>query len=299
MRHLLLISFLLASPAMADESDQYVQSLATDYGITLTHPDAAQHTADPSAGRHIITYKGKDILEEKDSYVDFVAPLYELKNGEKVIVVSMSAGGNACAATYRLIILKDNAARATAPFGNCAEPEISATSEKIDFRFYDGYGRRAMETYQDGKMTERSDILPLGKDPNNNGSNFAYLANYTSRDDVEKILIDDTVAPLLDRVMGNDFPLLKKRLEVMGEPEVGDEFIVLQGGMPHAFTQEEGYLALSLTSHDVYAAILTTGEQKTIRAYTNVPQDKTTPPPSLQGWFNAYPEAKPVWTYKP
>ncbi len=305
LKKLLLITIVFLGAvhaAHADESDVYVQSLATDYGLTMRQLDEKGAVLDKDAGpigKRIISYKGKDILEKHEMYVDFVGPLYKLGD-ESLVLVALSSGGNACGATYVLISLKDGAAKTTPEFGNCAEPEITATPTAVEFRFYDGYGKRIVETYSNGAVTEAKTTLPLNADPNNNGKDFNYLAPYTDRDNVEKILTDSTVSPMLAQLMGPDADKLKERLEVMDSPELRDDYLVMQGGMAHGFTEEEAVLALSLTSHNIYAAILTNDNgQQTIRAYTNAPRgaEGVQAPPAMKAWLERYPDARLNWVF--
>jgi hypothetical protein len=304
IRFVAALALCLPWAAHAEEPDAFEKSLAQEYGLTIRHVDAAgkpPSTEESAAvGRQVIAYKGKDIVEKNDMMVNFEAPLYQL-GAERVVLVALSSGGNACGATYMLISLKDGAANSSDEFGNCNDPQVQATPDSLQFTFNDGYAKRLIVTYKNGRITEENTTLPPHVDPKNTGRDFSYLATYTDRDDVEKILSDSSVAPLMSRVMAADWELLKDRLDVMEAPEIQDGFIVLQGGLPHSFTAEEGFLAISLTGTDVYAAILTTAESdKSIRAYTNAERTRNgpNPPPAMQAWFASHAEASPKWTFR-
>lgn len=230
-------------------------------------------------------------------YVSFEPPVYTLSNA-KLVLVSLAAGGNACGATYRLITIENNTATPSEEFGNCSTPEVTPAADHIDFTFYKSYGSREVETYKNGTFTKSLLTLPPNENPSNNGKDFSHLATQTDRDNVENILTDSALAPTLTALMGSDFEKLKERLEVMSDPVTQDDYLILEGAMSHAFTIEEGFLAVSLSGKQVYAAILTlapdTSGATIVRAYTNG-NTAVDAPAAMQAWLQSHPESKVSW----
>lgn len=256
-----------------------------------------------SDSKFIVTLHGKKIYEDDGSaYMNF--EYYQRLNSEDVVVIETNSGGNACPSEYKLFAIRENSPPLIKDFGNCGAPEISTpANNQIKFSFYAGYGKRLVALYTDGQLKQETISLPLKEESNFSDIGFQYLAKYASKSDSESILLDKKVSGLLTSLLGKDFEALKDRLEAFYINTAGD-YIVISGAIPHSFTIDEGYLAISLSRPIVYVGILETEfskdykfSQHYVRAYTNQATSDSVPPPSMTQWLKNIKDAKITWKY--
>lgn len=297
-------NFLVKKPEVAIDPEQ---AIANSTGLLIRRKNKEGKELPVKGGyesdsKFIITFQGKEIFQDdKSAYVNFKS-LFDLE-GKKAILISFASGGNACGATYRLIVIHKMEATITDEFGNCAEPKISVQKDSIEFIFYDGFGKRIIITYNAGKLSEKNFIIPLHTDSENKDNGYEYLLKYVERDDIEGFLTEATVDKKLKKLMVNDYELFKDRLALHSAENI-DGFIFLSGIAAHGGGSDEAYLAIALDGSHIYAGILETNFTKerewfsTLKIFSDKPSMFSKLPAKMDEWMADHPKAKVVWEFK-
>lgn len=249
-----------------------------------------------------IKFKGKEIDRDSlNSYLRFDS-LYTVNN-RQVVLVAYITGGNACPATYKLITIFENDAKISKEFGNCGAPTVNTLPDELQFEFYDGYGKRILNTYKDGNLKEIKLTHTRIKDPDDKTNDYQYLLKHVSSSNLENILEDKKLADTLTTLLGSkNFEGLKKRLDLAYVTRTGD-FIEISGQQAHAGGSEEAYLMIELNGEHLYAGILSTDFNATplkssIKLFSDKPAMFTSIPNNMQEWIDKYPDAKKEWVFK-
>jgi hypothetical protein len=236
---------------------------------------------------HVVTFKDKIIFEDSISKDVALESMYQLSD-EQVVVMSTNAGHNGCATTYRLISIKNDIAQIYKLLAPCTDAEVNKEKgDGVILEFDDGFGKKLVSRYKNGVISEYKVTSPLSYDPQNSQEGFAYLRNA----DVEKILTDMKLQPMLRKMMAGDFERLIKRLEV-SSIETTDKNLVISGLAAHKGGEEEAVLVIPIDGTKVLAAAIFTHELSTplpsITAYSNAVAGDIYPDAEMNKWLDRF-----------
>ncbi len=92
------------------------------------------------------------------------------------------------------------------------------------------------------------------------GTRHARLFDYVGSYETDQLLADPRVAPLLQRVAGNQLKHLRENINVLGSVDLVSGWLKLAGNAPHAGTEEEGVICINPDRAEVQAAIFSKGK---------------------------------------
>lgn len=135
---------------------------------------------------------------------------------------------------------------------------------------------------------------------------YSYLNPYVERYDLENIIQDSSVNEQLVALIPDKMDEFKRKLFIY-DLGLTDDFIVATGIAPSSGTMQEGFIALSKNSKDVYLAILDTESVKnynsnqpfikTVSIYTNRNSTYASSPKGLQKWIERFEHPIIKWNY--
>ncbi len=88
----------------------------------------------------------------------------------------------------------------------------------------------------------------------------ARLFDYVGSYETDQLLADPRVAPLLQRVAGNQLEHLRENINVQGSVDLVSGWLRLAGNAPHGGTEEEGVICIYPDRAEVQAAIFSKGK---------------------------------------
>ena len=284
----------------ADPQAELDSNIAKKTGLLLARIDAKGNPIPLTGGyepdsKFLLMLNGKKVLEDGGSVYMHFAYHKKIKN-EDVVLLATSSGGNMCPVEHKLISISNGAVtKIIDDLGSCSSPEITTpTDEEIKFTFWRDYGARLVVVYKDHQLTKTELKLPLHQDADEQGTGFRYLLKYTKENDLENVLLDAKLQPQLKAIMGDDFNTLKDNLGVFTPPFIDNEFLVIQGALPHSFTIAEGYLAVGLDSSEIFSAVLISETNPITKKFVSYvkaykPTYNSTLPASMTTWLKEKP----------
>lgn len=282
--------------------------IAKTSGVTLTRVSKLGDQI-PTNGGYVADSKFKILLNGSELLTDDTSAYMNFKYhanivGDDVILVESNNGGNACPSEQMLVVVSKGMSILTKGFGNCAVPEISQPSpNQLTFTFWKGYGQRLVVDYKNRQLIERTVNLPLHVDRESSAGNFGYLKRYVNDANVERLVLDSKLNPILVEMMGADYQKLLDRLDLSG-PVVSSGYLVLSGQMAHSGGSDEGIIVVALNSSGVWSAVLETKysadykvSMPKVRAYSNGSASDRIPDP-MRDWIRIKGlNAQVTWKY--
>lgn len=92
------------------------------------------------------------------------------------------------------------------------------------------------------------------------GTRHARLLDYVGSYESNQLLADPRVAPLLQRVAGDQLEHLRENINVLGPVDLVSGWLKLAGNAPHAGTEEEAVICINPDRVEVQAAIFSKGK---------------------------------------
>lgn len=105
-------------------------------------------------------------------------------------------------------------------------------------------------------------------------SGHARLIDYAGSYETDQLLADTRVAPLLQRIAGDQLEHLQENLNVIGSVDLVSGWLKAAGNAPHGGTEEEAVVCVNPDRAEAHAAIFSKGEiivLTELTGYMNLP----------------------------